>query len=123
MFELLILEQAKFADIRGSKKNVFICSVDRKRERGQMRRNKSHEQFVVVERRILSRSKGGKRKEKGQTTSDYECTTFIAFSLSFHFFFPLMCLHKRKKSSPRVCRRHYIHTHSPCCQIAQGLLR
>ena len=92
MFELLILEQAKFADIRGTptvraKKNVFICSVDRKRERGQMRRNKSHEQFVVVERRILSRSKGGKRKEKGQTTSDYECTTFIAFSLSFHFFF------------------------------------
>lgn len=39
MFELLILEQAKFADIRGRKKNVFICSVDRGRgvKRGEKR--------------------------------------------------------------------------------------
>lgn len=96
MFELLILEHAKSAD--SWVKKEFCGEAG-----GQM----SHEQFVVV----LSRSKG---ERKGQTTSDYECTTFIAFSLSFISFFR-SCAYE---NIMRVCRRHYIHTHSPCCQIA-----
>lgn len=99
MFELLILEHAKSAD--SWVKKEFCGEAG-----GQM----SHEQFVVV----LSRSKG---ERKGQTTSDYECTTFIAFSLSFISFFPLMCSRKYHESMQTPLHTHALTMLPNCLRI------